>query len=209
MNTLEKLSHLLKDGRITNLCVWRGNQGEIFADISLHGDDTPVEGSESFSSLSNTFEWMLEMATKNQQSTSRTVETVSLGLVDSSSPFAEATLEQLNEIFSYGVSLDDLNELPDLPGIYIVSRDCTFSEGNLMYIGMSSKSIQKRWRNHHKIPILKLLTHFQVEASISVFPVLPGLASDTTLRVWERELIKRFKPPLNNIPTLAKLNADT
>jgi len=115
-----------------------------------------------------------------------------------SNPWLEADLETVEKLFypDSGQSLPDLyRELPDLPGLYMV-YSCQPSR-TLLYVGVSTKSLKARWQSHHLLPLLRFLNKIEADITIYHWAFLPNLLPEETLLQWERDLIKRFRPPLN------------
>jgi hypothetical protein len=126
-----------------------------------------------------------------------------------SNPWSEADLENIEKLFypeSGGSTSDVIAAMPDLPGLYLVfSSASDFDIGStgtifsrtLVYVGVSTRSLKVRWRNHHLLPLLRFMEKIGVDVSIYHWAFLPNLLPDATLLQWERDLIKRFRPPLN------------
>lgn len=79
--------------------------------------------------------------------------------------------------------------LPDRPGLYFVIRDCQ----EVMYIGMSQKSIQRRWKTWHQVV-------YDVEKSgiLDRTRIAYIVYSDAARVVQdEKAAIREFRPPLN------------
>ena len=110
------------------------------------------------------------------------------------------------------LSLAHLEDLPDLPGIYFVA---TTDENPLerfdqiIYIGVSTKSIYQRWRSHHKMPIFRLLEktardvhqdeYTNYDRYIGIFCWVNPFADAEFLMTLENELINRIKPCCNRL----------
>jgi hypothetical protein len=103
--------------------------------------------------------------------------------------------------------------LPDLPGIYLVliGESDKFNPEDILYIGVSTISVRKRWAGHHKKPILKAIKRVCDRFGTQLLPELKG-GSEIYVRWWvdpfihpehlrliEDYFIKRFNPPLNRI----------
>lgn len=113
--------------------------------------------------------------------------------------FSSMPLEQITDLFGWAVGVDEFSDMPNCPGIYIVNNGhAELQADNILYIGMASKSVKQRWRNHHKLPALHLLERLKIKLSVFIYPFPPGLFDEKTIKAWEKELIKRFNPPLNN-----------
>jgi hypothetical protein len=98
--------------------------------------------------------------------------------------------------------------LPDLPGIYLVllGESEKFEPEDILYVGVSTTSVRKRWTRHHKKPMLKAIKlacdrfgkqphHELIYVRWWVDPFTPP----SHLLVIEDYFIKRFNPPLNKI----------
>jgi hypothetical protein len=123
-----------------------------------------------------------------------------------SNAWLESDLETIEKLFypdtGYGTSgVSDC--LPNLPGLYLVFScvpngiDSKKSSRTLLYIGVSTKSLKARWRNHHLLPLLRFLEKVEVDVSIYHWAFLPNLIPEETLLQWERDLIQKLRPPLN------------
>lgn len=89
------------------------------------------------------------------------------------------------------VPIERRGELPDCPGIYFA-----LFQGQILYIGMASKSIRRRWIGHHRKSDLSGLN--------GVHLAYAATAPNTELRVLESELISIYCPPLNNAPIYSR-----
>ncbi len=111
------------------------------------------------------------------------------------------TVRELNDFFGNSAcySSDCLKALPDLPGLYLVTKNHILeSFKDVLYIGMSSESIKRRWRTHHRLSELRLLRCLEVEWSLFCWVVLPGMFTDQELKRIERSFIDLVQPPLND-----------
>jgi hypothetical protein len=103
--------------------------------------------------------------------------------------------------------------LPDLPGIYLVllGESEEFEPEDILYIGVSTTSVRKRWAGHHKKPMLKAIEQVCRRFGKQLQLELKG-GSEIYVRWWvdpfippshllviEDYFIKRFSPPLNKI----------
>ncbi len=103
--------------------------------------------------------------------------------------------------------------LPDLPGIYLVllGESEKFEPEDILYIGVSTTSIRKRWIRHHKKPMLKAIKLVCDRFGKQLHPELKG-GGEIYVRWWvdpftppnhllaiEDYFIKCFSPPLNKI----------
>lgn len=83
------------------------------------------------------------------------------------------------------VALDDVDYLPEVPGVYFV-----FSGHSPVYVG-SSSNIRRRWQNHDKF---RAISRFK---AVSIKWIdLTGLSASFIYQL-EKRLIARFKPFLN------------
>jgi hypothetical protein len=88
------------------------------------------------------------------------------------------------------VTIDRLNELPEIEGIYFAMQD-----DEVLYVGQS-RNIWNRWKNHHKTDDLYLMSGIRVH----------WLESDgRPLLVQEREWIDYCHPPLNRNVVCVKI----
>ncbi|RCJ32326.1 hypothetical protein A6769_28460 [Nostoc punctiforme NIES-2108] len=101
--------------------------------------------------------------------------------------------------------LNDLQSLPNSPGIYVVARTekkelKEFSQ--ILYIGVAAQqSIKKRWQSHHKIKTLELIQQLIENLPENNFVVIytnsfMNLPNDL-LKPLEEKLIWDLQPPLN------------
>lgn len=86
--------------------------------------------------------------------------------------------------------------LPNASGIYFVLAD---TPNQLVYVG-KTQCFQRRWSRHHRIPELELLMRLGLKLDIAWLELR---CSDEFISQWERHLIDRFNPPLNDSSTLA------
>lgn len=110
------------------------------------------------------------------------------------------TAKELNDFFGNSAcySSDGLKALPDLPGLYLVTRDHLISSfEDVLYIGMTSRSIKERWRTHHRLPELRLLRCLKQDWYIFCWVVLPGMFAEYELLKIENQFIQLVNPPLN------------
>jgi hypothetical protein len=82
--------------------------------------------------------------------------------------------------------LEEKASFPDTPGIYIAID----SLGDIQYIGRAN-NIKKRWLNHHKYSDLLKLGNIRIHYKV--------IEDEKNLTLAEKQLIKHFQPPLNNV----------
>ncbi|MEH2013387.1 hypothetical protein [Nostoc sp.] len=102
--------------------------------------------------------------------------------------------------------LNDLQSLPNSPGIYVVALNNKkeleeFSQ--ILYIGVATQQIAKRWQNHHKIRAFKfiqeLIQKLGGNTSVGIYTSSFKNLSDDALKVLEKKLIWDLKPPFNEV----------
>ncbi|MFN6464308.1 MAG: hypothetical protein RMZ41_021175 [Nostoc sp. DedVER02] len=103
--------------------------------------------------------------------------------------------------------LNDLQSLPNLPGIYVVALNNKkeledFSQ--ILYIGVATQqTIEKRWQNHHKIRAFKfiqeLIQKLVGNTSVVIYTSSFNNLSHDNLRALEEKLIYDLKPPFNEV----------
>ncbi|BAY20244.1 hypothetical protein NIES21_61140 (plasmid) [Anabaenopsis circularis NIES-21] len=109
------------------------------------------------------------------------------------------------------LSIRDFACLPDMPGIYIVAA--TNSQAldeicQIVYIGVATKSIKKRWAKHHKLEFFYFLERMvkgfkqfkDIEDGkfyLGIFCWVNPFASAKFLLSFENLLINRINPPAN------------
>ncbi|MEH2389140.1 MAG: hypothetical protein V7K14_25885 [Nostoc sp.] len=101
--------------------------------------------------------------------------------------------------------LNDLESLPNSPGIYVVALNNKkeleeFSQ--ILYIGVATQqTVAKRWQNHHKIRAFKfiqeLIQKLGGNTSVVIYTSSFNNLSGYALRVLEKKLIWDLKPPFN------------
>ncbi|MEH2326123.1 MAG: hypothetical protein V7K32_21715 [Nostoc sp.] len=103
--------------------------------------------------------------------------------------------------------LNDLQSLPNSPGIYVVALNNKkelqeFSQ--ILYIGVATQqTVEKRWQNHHKIRAFKfiqqLIQKLGGNTSVVIYTSSFNNLSHDDLRALEEKLIYDLKPPFNEV----------
>ncbi|MEH1918304.1 hypothetical protein [Nostoc sp.] len=101
--------------------------------------------------------------------------------------------------------LNDLESLPNSPGIYVVALNNKkeleeFSQ--ILYIGVATQqTVAERWQNHHKIKAFKfiqeLIQKLGGNTSVVIYTSSSKNLSDDSLGALEKKLIWDLKPPFN------------
>ncbi|MEH1903849.1 MAG: hypothetical protein V7L04_21180 [Nostoc sp.] len=116
-------------------------------------------------------------------------------------------IKTFSNFFSSGkiYDLNDLQSLPNSPGIYVVALNNKkeleeFSE--ILYIGVTTQqTVAKRWQNHHKIRAFKfiqeLIQKLGGNTSVVIYTSSFKNLSDDALRALEEKLIWDLKPFFN------------
>ena len=118
-------------------------------------------------------------------------------------------IKNFSNFFNSGKAYDlnDLQSLPDLPGIYVVALNNKkeleeFSQ--ILYIGVATQqSVEKRWQSHHKIRafnfIQKLIQKLGGNSFVVIYTSSFKNLSEDALRALEEKLIWDLKPPFNEV----------
>lgn len=124
-----------------------------------------------------------------------------MSLISSLFPFqlTDLTSESLASIL-FTVPLAERRELPDDPGVYIVTVELPHtlpdsSQAKVLYVGMTAKSLRSRWQGHELLTPLNLYyveLGLKVNVSVIVFDL-----EEEDLEVIEMLLIKKLDPHLN------------
>ncbi|MEH2345174.1 MAG: hypothetical protein V7K22_26760, partial [Nostoc sp.] len=103
--------------------------------------------------------------------------------------------------------LNDLQSLPNSPGIYVVALNNKkeleeFSQ--ILYIGVATQqTVAERWRNHHKIRAFKFIQQLIQKLGGNNFVVIYTSSfknlSDDALGALEKKLIWDLRPPFNEV----------
>ncbi|MDZ8026606.1 MAG: hypothetical protein RMX97_18200 [Nostoc sp. DedQUE11] len=103
--------------------------------------------------------------------------------------------------------LNDLESLPNSPGIYVVALNNKkeleeFSQ--ILYIGVvTQQTVKKRWQNHHKIRAFKFIQQLIQKLGVNTFIVIYTSSftnlSDDMLRALEEKLIWDLQPAFNEV----------
>ncbi|MDZ8080533.1 MAG: hypothetical protein RMX35_15880 [Nostoc sp. DcaGUA01] len=103
--------------------------------------------------------------------------------------------------------LNDLESLPNSPGIYVVALNNKkeleeFSQ--ILYIGVATQqTVKKRWQNHHKIRAFKFIQQLIQKLGVNTFIVIYTSSftnlSDDMLRALEEKLIWDLQPAFNEV----------
>lgn len=130
-------------------------------------------------------------------------------LVDSLLDNPPLFFDWINPAGAPGLAIKDIACLPDLPGIYVVAttNNATGLErlSQIVYVGVSTKSIKRRWLNHHKRDVFYLLEKvaqdFQTDVHkncyLGVFCWVNPFTNAKFLQSLERVLIDKLEPPCN------------
>jgi hypothetical protein len=104
------------------------------------------------------------------------------------SPMTAATIEPT---LLPSIPIERRGQLPECPGIYFA-----MFQGQVLYIGLASKSLRRRWNGHHRRSDLSEIKGVH----------LAYIATDSSvdLRSLESELISIYCPPLNNAPIYSR-----
>ncbi|MBD2453766.1 hypothetical protein H6G80_06710 [Nostoc sp. FACHB-87] len=105
--------------------------------------------------------------------------------------------------------LNELESLPDSPGIYVVAltKEKELEEfSQILYIGVAAQqSVQKRWQSHHKIRaftfIQKLVESSDQNACIVIYASSFMNLPEDSLKALEEKLIYDLQPPFNEVKT--------
>lgn len=87
---------------------------------------------------------------------------------------------------------------PMHPGIYFVTSHI---EGNqsILYVG-KAQNIRERWKSHHRLPELELLTSVGVNIQVHFLIIPHPIGSDKNLTELESHYIDALSPKLNRKP---------
>jgi predicted GIY-YIG superfamily endonuclease len=101
------------------------------------------------------------------------------------------------------IPLEFRDALPETNGLYFaIALDYATP---LLYVG-KAKNLRERWKNHHRIKDLQLIAATGVSVNLAW---LEFTASDEILCQQENLLVRKFRPPLNDLlnkdPNLSRL----
>lgn len=100
----------------------------------------------------------------------------------------------LETIFSLpALPLEYRELLPEIPGLYFAYS--LSGENQLLYIG-KAQNIREQWLKHHRLRDLQIVACVVSQVNLAW---LEFYASDEVLTRQEQALIKRFKPPINEL----------
>ncbi|NEP03050.1 MAG: GIY-YIG nuclease family protein [Symploca sp. SIO2E9] len=100
----------------------------------------------------------------------------------------------LETIFALpALPLDYRELLPEIPGLYFAYS--LGGENQLLYIG-KAQNIREQWLKHHRLRDLQIVGCVVSQVNLAW---LEFYASDEILTQQEQALIKRFKPPINEL----------